>query len=92
MRHYPIICAMLLGSCGHEVTAPLVLSAPIAADLLTPCAGWQGPSPTTEGQLIDAASAERTGRLQCNAKLKAINTTVFPPTLPQHIGADHGTK
>jgi hypothetical protein len=75
MRRCLIICALLLTGCGNEAPAPLGVSAPISADLLTPCAGWEGGTPQSEGQLIEAASAERAGRLRCNAKLAAIRET-----------------
>lgn len=63
-----IICAMLLAGCGHE-PAWLLLD-------LTPCPGWAGPRPATEGQFARAAAAERAGRLCANAKLEAVSEAV----------------
>ena len=64
MRLCLIICAGVLASCGPKPVVP--------ADLLTPCPGWTGGTPATEGQLLRAALAERGGRL-CNAgKLEAV--------------------
>lgn len=73
MRRYLTICAALLAACGPE-TAPevVVVPPPIEPSLLTPCAGWTGPTPTTEGQLADAALAEKRGRVCANGKLAAI--------------------
>lgn len=67
MRLCPIIFLVLLAACGREVR-----QAPIPADLLVPCEGWTGPTPRTEGQLVDAAFAEMRGRKECNLKIEAI--------------------
>lgn len=72
MRRCLIISALLLAGCGPKpVAAPV-----IPADLLTPCVGWQGPRPSTEGQFARAALAERTGRLACNEKIRSIGEIV----------------
>lgn len=73
MRLFLITSVMLLASCGREITP-----APIPADLLVPCPGWQGRTPTTEGQLVDAALAEKRGREACNLKLGAIAEIAGP--------------
>ena len=71
MRRYLTLCAMLLTSCSAP--AELIVQAPpIPADLLVTCPGWSGPVPQTQGQLIDAAHAEQTGRRCANGKLTAI--------------------
>ena len=77
MPRYPIICALLLASCGPE-TRPIPAQAMIPADLLAPCPGWEGTPPATEGQLVDAAAAEKRGRERCNAQLAAIHQIVTP--------------
>lgn len=65
MRRCLIICAMALAGCGPE-------PATIPPDLLTPCPGWAGPRPETEGALIRAALAEKGGRQCANGKLQSI--------------------
>lgn len=60
-----IICAVLLAGCGRSV-------ATVPPDLLTPCPGWQGQTPASEGQVIRAAAAEKAGRLCANGKLQAV--------------------
>ncbi|AZB58675.1 hypothetical protein [Cereibacter sphaeroides] len=68
MRLYPIILAALLAACGPEPSArPYV-----PPDLLVAPPGWTGPSPRDEGQLIDAAAAEKRGREQCIGQLLAV--------------------
>jgi hypothetical protein len=65
MRRCLIICALALAGCGPDpVTIP--------PELTTPCAGWTGPRPATEVQLIRAAAAEKGGRQCANSKLSAI--------------------
>lgn len=71
MRLCLTICLALLAGCGREA-APVH----IPADLLQPVAGWQGPAPRTEGQLIDAAVAEKRGRERANAQIEAIGQIV----------------
>ncbi len=65
MRHLTIICAMVLAGCGGDRP----IAAPIPTDMLQPCPGWEGRPPQTQGELLRAALAERTGRLRCNEKL-----------------------
>ncbi len=64
-----IICALLLAGCGRD-------PAPVELLDLTPCDGWTGQAPATEGELIRAALAERTGRLCANTKLEAVREAV----------------
>lgn len=64
MRHCLIICALALAGCGPDPVIP--------GDLLSPCDGWSGRRPETEGELIRAAAAEKGGRLCANGKLSAI--------------------
>lgn len=66
MRLSAIICALALAACGSD--RELI----IPADMLMPEEGWTGPVPRTEGELIRAALAERTGRLRANEKLVGI--------------------
>lgn len=68
MRRCLIILALLLAGCGPDVAAPPALS---VLDL-SPCPGWQGARPETEGELARAAAAEQAGRLCANAKLQAV--------------------
>lgn len=65
MFRYLIICASLLAGCGHK-------PASMPPDLLTPCPGWQGSAPASEGDLIRAALAEKAGRVCANSKLGAV--------------------
>lgn len=65
MRAYLIICAMVLAGCGRD-------PATVPPDLLTPCPGWIGKTPATEGELIRAAAAEKAGRQCANGKLEAV--------------------
>lgn len=65
MRACLIICAGLLAGCGREVAI-------VPPDLLTPCAGWLGARPATEGEVMRAAAAEKAGRLCANGKLQAV--------------------
>lgn len=79
MRLCLIIFVALLAGCGAP--SKRVISVP--ADLFQPEPGWQGPPPVTEGQLIDAAVAERTGRVRANEKLGTIKEIVVgPPQRP----------
>ncbi|WP_101340628.1 hypothetical protein [Cereibacter azotoformans] len=68
MRLYPIILAAPLVACGPEPSVGIY----VPPDLLLAPAGWTGPSPRDEGQLIDAAAAEKRGREQCAGQLIAI--------------------
>lgn len=70
MRLFPIICVTLLASCGPERVTYVPSSVP--ASLLAPEPGWQGVTPRTEGELVDAVEAEKTGRERANAKLRSI--------------------
>jgi hypothetical protein len=78
MRLCLIIFAGLLAGCGQP---PKPVQIP--DELMQPEPGWRGPVPTTEGQLIDAAFAEKTGRVRANEKLGTIREIVVgPPTKP----------
>lgn len=79
MRRYPIICALLLAACGHEVQPVTAAPPRIPADLLKPAPGWTGPRPASEGQWTDATWAEKRGRLQCNGQLLTISEIAYPP-------------
>lgn len=70
MRRLTIICAMALAGCGAEPIAP----PPIPPDMLQSCAGWTGRAPQTQGELLRAALAERTGRLCANEKLETMRS------------------
>lgn len=75
MRLCLIICAALLTACGRaEPVAPYV-----PADLLRTAPGWRGAPPATEGQLVDAAAAEKRGRELANARIEAIAQIVGAP-------------
>lgn len=75
MRLLAIICVMLLASCGRDPQY-IPVEPTIPADLLVPSKGWTGPTPQTEGQLIDAVEAEKSGREDANRKIKAISEIV----------------
>lgn len=79
MRRYPIICALLLAACGREAQPVTAAPPQIPADLLKPAPGWTGPTPATDGGIIDAAWAEKRGRLQCNGQLLTISEIAYPP-------------
>lgn len=79
MRLYLTICAALLAGCGNDREP--VKRVPV--ELFEPEPGWRGPVPATEGELIDAALAEKTGRLRANEKLGTIREIVVgPPEKP----------
>lgn len=68
MRRYLIICAMALAACGRDGVVP--------PDMLTPCGGWQGGTPKTEGELLRAGAAEKAGRICANTKLEAVRAVL----------------
>lgn len=76
MRHCLIIWPLLLAACGHEPARAVLSPPPISADLLVQRPGWTGPTPTQDGQFVDAAAAEKRGRLQCNGQLFTIAQTI----------------
>jgi hypothetical protein len=82
MRLYLTICGLLLAGCGPE-KVPVAAPPPIPPDLLIECPGWGGPTPTGEGQFVDAAVAEKVGRLTCNEKLRTIGEIVRKTSRPQ---------
>lgn len=64
MRHCLIMLCAGLAACGAGGSIP--------PDMLRPCAGWQGPAPATEGQLLRAALAEKAGRECANGRLAGV--------------------
>lgn len=44
----------------------------VPAEMLRPCDGWLGPVPVTEGQVLRAALAEKTGRECANGRLAGV--------------------
>lgn len=74
MRLCLILCAMLVASCGQTETVAVRTYVP--ADLLTPEPGWRGGPPVTQRDFVEAAEAERAGRLQANRKLQAVREIV----------------
>lgn len=60
-----IILMMALVSCGPR-------DARLKALDLQDCDGWTGQAPTTERALLEAAAAEKFGRLCANNKLRAV--------------------
>ena len=64
MRLCLIMLCAGLAACGAGGRVP--------ADMLRPCDGWQGPAPVTEGQLLRAALAEKTGRECANGRLAGV--------------------
>lgn len=68
MRHYPLILTMLLAACGPDP----VSRQGIDPDLLAISQGYQGPTPQTQGQYIDAILADRAALLQCQGQLISI--------------------
>lgn len=77
MPRFLIICALPLAACGSD---PMLIQSqpPVPADLLAPVPGWTGPRPATEGQLIDAAAAEKRGLQICNGQLLTIADILNP--------------
>ena len=76
MRHCLTIWLLLLAACGPSDVREVVASPPISADLLVQRPGWTGPTPTQDGQFVDAAAAEKRGRLQCNGQILTIAQTI----------------
>ncbi len=63
----------LLSACVGRGSDPARSAPPnVPADLLTPCAGYTGPVPTTEGQLSNALIAEAQGRSCANGQLATV--------------------
>ncbi len=79
MRLCLLCCSLLLTGCLRadppRVVAP---PPPVPADLLTPCPGYAGPPPRTEGRLADALLAEVRGRRCANGKLEAVSEILQP--------------
>lgn len=76
MRHYLMIWLLPLAACGPSEVRDVVAPPPISADLLVQRPGWTGPTPTENGQFVDAAAAEKRGRLQCNGQIFTIAQTI----------------
>ena len=73
MRLCLLCLVSLLPGCMGRGSDPDRLPPPnVPADLLTPCAGYTGPVPTTEGQLSNALIAEAQGRGCANGKLATV--------------------
>lgn len=64
MRLCLIMLCAGLAACGGGAKVP--------PDMLRPCDGWLGPVPATEGQLLRAALAEKTGRECANGRLAGV--------------------
>lgn len=70
MNLWMIISVLLLSACGRDV--PVNVPPPqVPADYLVGCPGYSGPTPRTRGQFVDAAIAEKQGRLCANRKIEA---------------------
>lgn len=65
------ICALVLAACSRPVEY-IEVRPEVPAALLTPCPGWTGPPPVTEGDLLRALGAEVGGRLCANDRLAAV--------------------
>jgi hypothetical protein len=73
MRLCLLCLVSLLPGCMGRGSDPARLPPPnVPADLVTPCAGYTGPVPTTEGQLSNALIAEAQGRGCANGKLTTV--------------------
>jgi len=67
MRLLILISLLALASCGHKAADLAGLD---ALDL-EPCGGWIGETPRDNAALLNAAAAEKFGRLCNESKLKA---------------------
>ena len=67
MNRHLTICAMLLAGCGADLHA-----GNIPPELLAAPTGYVGPTPVTEGQIVDAVLADQVALGQCVAQLGAI--------------------
>lgn len=74
MHRYLTICALLLSACGREI----IVEVNVPPSLLAGCPGYTGSTPSEEGQFVDAAIAERRGRICANRKIEAISKIVGP--------------
>jgi hypothetical protein len=73
MRLYLLCLVSLLPGCMGRGSDPALLPPPnVPADLVTPCAGYTGPAPTTAGQLSNALIAVARGRGCANGKLATV--------------------
>jgi hypothetical protein len=73
MRLCLLCLVSLLSACMGRGSDPARLPPPnVPADLVTPCLGYTGPVPTTEGQLSNALIAEAQGRGCANGKLATV--------------------
>lgn len=76
MRLSALFFVLPLAGCSGGEPPPVVAPPTVPADLLTPCAGYQGRTPETEGQLIEVLVAERAGRICANGKIATIGSIV----------------
>ena len=77
MRRLMLTVSMLLASCGHSLQPPSIAPKDlISPDLVRPCGGYVGVSPLTIGQLVDAAAAEKHGRLCDERQMRTIRDTL----------------
>ena len=73
MRLCLLCLVSLLSACmGRDREPPRLPPPNEPADLVTPCAGYTGPVPKTEGQLSNALIAEAQGRGCANGKLATV--------------------
>ncbi len=81
MRLCLLCLVSLLSACMGRDSDPARLPPPnVPADLVTPCPGYTGPVPTTEGQLSNALIAEAQGRGCANGKLEAVDEILERPS------------
>ena len=71
MRLVLIFFVLPLSVCSGR-TEYIEVPREIPEELLQPAAGWTGGAPQTDREWVRATVAERTGRLQANAQLRAI--------------------
>ena len=72
MRLCLLCLVSLLPGCMGRDSDPITTPPRVPADLVTPCPGYTGPVPTTEGQLSNALVAEAKGRGCANEKLATV--------------------
>lgn len=72
MRHLALCLIPLLTGCGREQNTVVIVPT-IPADLRSPCDGWRGSAPRTEGELLRAIVAEVSGRKCANTKIEGID-------------------
>jgi len=77
MRLCLIFCAVALAACSRPVEY-IEVRPTVPADLLTPCEGWAGGPPTTEGDVLRIIAAEASGLACANGKLASVAQIVGP--------------